>query len=65
MTKNEQIKADLRGALSPFWNLVALMTMPDETLPEDKRAYVEAMEQEAFQCVKQQERILALINSIE
>ncbi|NRB65573.1 MAG: hypothetical protein HRU40_21575 [Saprospiraceae bacterium] len=62
---NQQIKADLRGALSPFWNLVQMMLIDDEDLPEDQMAYAKLLQDEAERCRDKKEKIIQLIDSIK
>ena len=62
---NDQIQADLRGALSPFWNLVELMLLEPEHLPEDEEKYAQLLEDEAKRCKALQPKIINLIDAIK
>ena len=61
---NEEKIASLKNRLSPFWNLFQLMLLEKEDLPSDPDKYAKLMEREAIKCKKNQNEIIALLNSI-
>ena len=60
---NEKVIADLRGALTPFFNLPEVMTAEIENIGEDE--YYKLLKENAETCNKLKPRILELLKSIE
>lgn len=64
-TNNKEIVASIKNKLSPFWLLSDLITLENKDLPHDKESYFESMRDAAIKAVKNQNKIIELLNKIK
>jgi Ni2+-binding GTPase involved in maturation of urease and hydrogenase len=60
----EDIVADIRNKLGPFWALIDIMLIDDEDLPEDQDAYSQLMQDTAFKCRENQDLITSKLDEL-
>ena len=62
LKQKEEIIPNIQNKLSPFWNLIEMLLIDDEDLPEDAYAYSLLIQKEAFKCRDNQKLILRLLD---
>ena len=64
ISNKDEVIPSLKNKLSPFWNLVELLLVDDNELPEDSDAYSLLIQKEAIKCRDNREKIISLLNSL-